>query len=108
MVLSRSLTIAPSYDDLTLDGAELEEIKGLRILRVPLDSKLTPKTHLRFCRGLCQRQPEVCWSCMKQESYLIVRMCPRAVSMHILCLGTEGRLVPCVCSIRFIIEWTTL
>ena len=32
MVVSRSRTIAPGYGDLTLDGAELEEIKSLRIL----------------------------------------------------------------------------
>ena len=33
--------------DLTLGGAELEEIKDLRILGVTLDSKLRFETHLR-------------------------------------------------------------
>ena len=41
MVVSRSRIIAPGYGDLALGGAELEEIKSLRILGVPLDSGLT-------------------------------------------------------------------
>ena len=47
MVVSRSRTIAPGYGDLTLGGAEFEEIKGRRILGETLDSKLTCQTHLR-------------------------------------------------------------
>ena len=52
-VVSRPQTIASSYGDLTLGGAELEELKSLRILGGNLDSKLTIN-HL-----LCQRQPGV-------------------------------------------------
>ena len=40
MVLSRSLTSAPGYDDHTLGGAELEEIKSLRVLEVTFDSEV--------------------------------------------------------------------
>ena len=47
MVVSPSQTIAPDYGDLTLGGAELVEVKGLRILGVILDSKLTFEIHLR-------------------------------------------------------------
>ena len=47
MVVSRSLTIASSYSDFTLGGAQLEEIKSLRVLGITLDSKLTFETHLR-------------------------------------------------------------
>ena len=46
MVVSRSLTNAPSYSDLTLGDAELEEVKGLRLLGVALDFKLRFKTRL--------------------------------------------------------------
>ena len=45
MLINRSRTIALGYGDLTLDGAELEEVKSLRILGVTLDSKLTFETH---------------------------------------------------------------
>ena len=37
----------PGYDYLTLSGAELEEVNGLRILGITLDSKMTFMTHLR-------------------------------------------------------------
>ena len=47
MVLSRTLSYAPGYGDLTLDGVELQEVKSLRILGVTFDSKLTFETHLR-------------------------------------------------------------
>ena len=47
VVVSRSHTIASGYGDLTLGGAELKEVKGLRILGVTLDSKLTLETYLR-------------------------------------------------------------
>ena len=46
MIISRSLTIAPGYGDLTLDDAELEELMNLRILVVTLHFKLTFKTHM--------------------------------------------------------------
>ena len=46
MVVSRSLTIALGYSDLTLGGAELEKVKSLCILGVTLDSMLTLETQL--------------------------------------------------------------
>ena len=46
-VVSRSLTNTPGYGDLTFGGAELEELKSLRILGVALASNLTFETHLR-------------------------------------------------------------
>ena len=46
-MVRRSRTIAPNYSNHTLRGAELKELKSLRILRVALDSKLRLETHLR-------------------------------------------------------------
>ena len=78
MVVSRSRTIAPCYGNLTLDGAELEELTSLHIPGVTLDSKLTFETHLREvvsmagrCLGLlrpagkfcdCSRVPKSCFN----------------------------------------------
>ena len=47
MVVSRFRPIAPGYGYLTLGGGVLGELKGLRILGITLDSKLTFETHLR-------------------------------------------------------------
>ena len=47
MMVSRYRTCAPGWGDLTLSGAELEELKSLRILGVTFDSMLTFETHLR-------------------------------------------------------------
>ena len=47
MVVSRSRIYASGYGDLTLRGAELEEVSSLCILRVIIDFKLTFETHLR-------------------------------------------------------------
>ena len=47
MVVSLSRTSLPGYGNLTLGGADLEEVKSLPILRVPFDSKLTFETQLR-------------------------------------------------------------
>ena len=44
-VVSRSRIYASSYGNLALGGEELEEVKGLRIFGVTLDSKLTLETH---------------------------------------------------------------
>ena len=41
MVVSRSRTIAPGYDNLTLGGEELEVVKSQRILGVIFNSKDT-------------------------------------------------------------------
>ena len=47
IAVSRSRTNAFGYGDLTLVNVELEEVKGLRILGVTLDSKLTFEIHMR-------------------------------------------------------------
>ena len=44
--VSRSRSNAPGYGDLTLGSAELEQVRSLRILEVPLDSMLTFEAHL--------------------------------------------------------------
>ena len=46
MVISRSRTYDFGYGDLTLGGAELEELKSQRLFGVPFDSKLMFETHL--------------------------------------------------------------
>ena len=74
-----SLTYAPSYGDLALGVAELEEVKSLRILGVTLDSKLTFETYLREFVSKAARSMV---SCAEQESYSVVHVCSRAVSMH--------------------------
>ena len=47
MIVSRPRTYAPGYDDFTLGDTELEEVNGLCILGVTLDSKLSFEMHLR-------------------------------------------------------------
>ena len=47
MVVSRSRISDPCYGDLTLGGAELEEVQILRIRKVTLDSMLSFENHLR-------------------------------------------------------------
>ena len=47
MMVSRSRTSDPGYGDLTLEGAELEEVKSLCILGGTFDSKLTFEMHLK-------------------------------------------------------------
>ena len=81
IVVSRSLIIAPGYGVLILNGAVLEKEKSLRILGVTLDSKLTLETHLR------EIVSKAGMSCAEQESYFIVHVCSRAVSVHMFCLA---------------------
>ena len=45
-MVSRSRTYAPGYGDLTLDGAELEEVNSLHIFGATFDSTFTLETHL--------------------------------------------------------------
>ena len=78
IVINRSRTSAPGYGELTLGGAELEEVKSLRILGVTFDPKLTFEMW-------CRRQPGILGSCAEQENYLIVHVCSRVISMHMLC-----------------------
>ena len=95
MGVSRSRTDAPGYGILTLGGTELEEVKSLRILGVTLDSKLTFEAHLREVVLKAARSVE-------HKSYLIVLVCPRAVSMHMSC--PSWSIEPCVdivCGISF-------
>ena len=100
MVVSLSPTIALGYS-LTLGGAELEEVKGLRILEVTIDSKLVFETHLREVVSIAA------WVlCAEQESYVIVRVCSRAVSMHMFCPALSI-VIPCECRRRSLI-WTVL
>ena len=47
MVVNRSKTFAPDYGNLTLDDAEFEKLRSLRILGVIYDSKLMFETHFR-------------------------------------------------------------
>ena len=47
MTLSQCRTSVPGYGDFTLRGANLEELKSLRIYGVSLDSKLMFETHFR-------------------------------------------------------------
>ena len=95
MGVSRSRTDAPGYGILTLGGTELEEVKSLRILGVTLDSKLTFEAHLRQVVLNAARS-------VKHKSYLIVLVCPRAVSIHMSC--PSWSIEPCVdivCGISF-------
>ena len=93
--LAGSLTSAPVHDDLTLGGAELEEVKSPRLLGVTLDSKLTFETHLG---KLCQRQPGIWGSFAKQECYLIVHVsqglfqCISFVQLGVLCSRVDVRV----------------
>ena len=47
MMVSLSRNYVSRYGDLTLGGADLEEVRSLRILGVTFDCKLTFDTHLR-------------------------------------------------------------
>ena len=143
MMVSRSRTIASVCGDLTVGGAELEEVQSVRILRVTLDSNFNFEAHLRLVVSKAARSLR---SCVEQESYLITHVCSNAVSMYMFCpawsivhscgcrrrsliwvcwivlfavrkgcesvsfvvWGTEERVLPCGCSMAFIVEWTTL
>ena len=56
MVISWSRTIGPGYGEVPLSDAELEEVQGLHILRVTLDSNLTFETHLRKVESKAARR----------------------------------------------------
>ena len=59
MVVSRFRIIAHGYGDLTLDGAELEEVNSRRILGIILYSKLMFETHLQDVVSKTARSLEV-------------------------------------------------
>ena len=77
MVVSRSQIDAFCYGDLILGGAELEEVKSLRILVVTLDSELAFETYLREVMsqavrslGVVRRTGKLC-NCLRiLKSYL--------------------------------------
>ena len=69
MVLSWSRAVAPGYSDLTHGGAELEELKGFRIIGVTLDSELTFETRLLEVVSEAARILRIAH---EQESHLVV------------------------------------
>ena len=113
IVVSRSRTRAPGYGDLTLGGAELEELKSLCILEVTFASKLTFEMHLKevvskAARNLgVMRQAGKLFDCPRANiSYLMFAVRRGCVNVSFV-RATEERSVPCVCSIRFITQGTT-
>ena len=68
MVVSRSRTFAPDYDDLTLGGAELELQSAYSWGNIRL---LNSRLRL-ICGKLCQKQPGVWWLCTEPKCYLYV------------------------------------
>ena len=98
MVASQSRIYAPGYHDVTLNGAELEEVKSLRILGMTFDSNLMFETHLR---KVVSKKPLALVSCVGQESYLIAHMCSRAVSMHMFCSIVAQLYFVCGVSFKF-------
>ena len=82
IVVSWSRVYASGYSDLTLGGEELEDVKSLRIYSWgTFDFRLTSETHLREVVSY-RKQLGAFVSCAEQESYLIVHVCLRAVSLH--------------------------
>ena len=65
-----------------LVGAEPEKAQNLCIPGITLDSKLTLENHLREVVSKAARS---LGSCAEQESYFIVHVCSRAVSMRMFC-----------------------
>ena len=104
MVVSRSRTFAPGNGVLILGSAELQEAKSQRILGVALDSKFERSCVIHLTE-VVSKQAGTCESCTEQESYLIVHVCSRAVSMCIFCpawsivppYGFRRRNLICVC-----------
>ena len=91
---NRSRANAPGYGELTLGGAELQQMKSPRIPGVTFDSKL---------RLICVKlllKALVCVPCSEQESCLIIHMRPSAVSMFC----QPGALCPCV-DIIYGVSW---
>ena len=122
---------------LTIGGAEIEELKTLRILGVTLDSKLTFETNLRkvvskVAKSLsvvnrarklfdCPRVFKSCYNAYFCPAGRIVPPCliwviwivffvmrKGCVRVNFVVWDTKGRSVPCVCSIRSFTEWTAL
>ena len=81
MAVSWYRTNAFGYGDLSLGGAELEEVKSLHILGVTINCESTFMTHLREVVPKAARSLDVV------RLYLIVYVCSRAVSMRMFCLA---------------------
>ena len=88
MVSNWSQTIAPGYDNVNVGGVEFEMIRGLRILGVTLDSKLTFETYLRKVvskaarsQGIMRRSgklfgcPRVLKSCFNANDLFSLKYC---------------------------------
>ena len=93
MVVSRSRTIAPGYGDLTLGGAELEEVKSLRILGVTLDSKLSNEIHLREVVSKATK----CLGVVRRAGKLLIKLFTYAQELfQCICFVQLEALHPCV------------
>ena len=90
--LQNFFVIGKGYNgDLTLGGAESEEVKSLRIFGLTLT--LSWRFRL-ICEKLYRRQPVFLVSCAGQECYLIVHVCLRDVSMNMFC-SSWSTVPPC-------------
>ena len=102
MMVSRFRTSAPGYCDLTLGGAELEEVKSLRILQTTLDFKLTFESHLREVVSKAARH---LWVVRRAGTLFDCPRVYKAVSMHMFC--SAWNIVPtCGCR-RCSVIWET-
>ena len=81
MIASRFRTNALGYGDQTLSDAELKEVNNLRIFWVTLGCKLAFEPHLREVVSKAAKS----LNCAEQESYLIVYVWSRTVSIHMSC-----------------------
>ena len=99
MVVSRSRTNASGYDDLTLGGAELEELKSLRNLEVTFEAKLTSETHLYEVVSKAARSLGI----VRWERYLFD--CPHVLKRWLNRDGLSSLeyWAPCGCRLRNLI-----
>ena len=82
IVVIWSRTYALRYADLALGGAELEEVRSLRIFWVTFDSKLTYEIHLHSVVSKAARSPEFV---IRAGKLFGSPLCSGAVSMHMFC-----------------------
>ena len=83
-VVCRSMTHAPGYGDFTLGGAELDQVKSLRILGPPLTKKF--ETHLLEVLSKVARSLGVVrWAGTSISDILIVRVFSSTVAIHRFC-----------------------
>ena len=84
-------TNAPCYGDFTAGGAELEKVKGLRILGVFLNSKLTFETHLFEVVSKASRSLGVV--CRQEKLFECPRLLNSCFNEYVL--SSLGYCVPC-------------